>query len=199
MSLHRLSPDAGARADYDVSAAAFVDDKDRWAPIRIVAGEKHPQEDVAIVRLQKPPWSSWLTVTGSSGHQACEYDAWGYPVSVAESAATFEEAGLERPELIYTRGYVRRRISRELPISIFRGSAFYELSQQGGAGCSGGPVIMRTSLGQSMWKVFGVYVAEAASPPVAYAVRSDSFHLWEPQIVGRSILAESTEGSSTTP
>jgi hypothetical protein len=60
-----------------------------------------------------------------------------------------------RPELIFDRGYVRRRIPRELPISMYRGRMFYELNIVAGEACSGSPVIVRRG---TLWDVVGVYV-----------------------------------------
>jgi Trypsin-like peptidase domain len=175
-----------------VTAAAFVNANGAWVPIRIMAFEPHPTEDVAVVQLSEAPWASWLAISSTSEHQSCEYDSWGYPIAVAENAAKYEEAGLERPDLVFTRGYVRRRISRPLPSSIYRGDAFYELSEQAGHGCSGGPVIARNSLGRPLWKVCGIYIGECDGGfPAGYAVRTDAIHAWHPKLLGRCIELES--------
>jgi hypothetical protein len=174
--------------------AAFVNKANKWKAAPIIGCELHPDEDVAIVKLEGIARPSWLTIGGTSENQSCKYDAWGYPIVVAEQAAKYEEGGKDRPELIYTSGYVRRRISRPLPSRIFAGKCFYELSEQAGHGCSGGPVILQKSLGRSVWEVFGVYVGECdAGFQAGYAVRSDAFYSWRPRMLGRSVQEESLD------
>jgi hypothetical protein len=176
----------------DIAAVAFINNAGEWVPVRIISFESHPDEDVAVVKLEQAPWPSWLTISATSEHQACEYHAWGYPISIAESAAKYEEHGLERPDLVFTQGYVRRRISTPLPISIYRGTAFYELSEQAGHGCSGGPVISRSSVGRPLWSVCGVYIGELDGGfSASYCVRTDALHSWQPKAMGRSVRDES--------
>jgi hypothetical protein len=105
------------------------------------------------------------------------------------------EDGLQTPDLVFTSGYVRRRISRELPFSIYRGQTFYELSEVAGDGCSGGPVVkIPNTLSGGAWEIMGIYIgAGEAVTPVGYATRSDSFHSWEPQLLGRSVRDESLD------
>lgn len=177
-----------------IAAAAFINDAGAWVPVRILGFESHPSEDVAVVQLEQAPWPSWLAISEAAEHQSREYHAWGYPISVAEGSAKYEEHGLERPDLVFTQGYVRRRLSRPLPSSIFRGTAFYELSEQAGHGCSGGPVISRPSVGRPMWNVCGVYIGECDGGfPAGYGVRTDALHSWQPKVIGRSVRNESLD------
>lgn len=182
--------------DGDVGSvvACFVDSANKWVAVRIEAFEKHSAEDVAVAQLQVVMCSSWLVLTHLPQHQSRDYDLWGYPISVAELSSKYEEHGLEKPDLVYTRGYVRRRISGSLPVSIYRGNSFYELSDLGGQGCSGGPVIDRSSVATPAWDVFGVYVGECnAGFSAGYAVRSDSFYSWVPRLIGHSLRDESQD------
>lgn len=180
--------------DVEPVVACFVNSANNWVPTRVKAFEKHPTEDVAVAQLEEMTRGSWLVLTDRSEHQSRDYDLWGYPISVAELSAKYKEHGLEKPDLVYTRGYVRRRISEPLPTSIYRGSSFYELSDLGGNGCSGGPVIDHSSVGNPAWRVFGVYVGECnAGFSAGYAVRSDAFYAWIPALIGRSVRDESQD------
>jgi hypothetical protein len=173
------------------SVVGFVNDTE-WVPFRITAQEKHPSEDVAVIQLEAPRIASWLVISDKSENQSCTYDAWGYPFAIAELSRKYEEHQLESPDLVYTSGYVRRRISKPLPVSIYRGTAFYEMSEVAGEGCSGGPVIARRSIGKSSWDVIGVYVAAVdVGFEASYAVRSDAFFSWCPKIIGCSVREES--------
>jgi hypothetical protein len=180
--------------DANRMAVCFVNRNNQWVPIKVDQFEVHPTEDVAVLKLAFSAWGSWLVISSGSVHQTAEYDSWGYPISIAELAARYEEEQLLRPDLVYTRGYVRRRISQPLPVSIFIGTSFYELSEQAGNGCSGGPVIERQSVGSDFWRVMGVYIGESdAGFAASYAVRSDAFHDWQPEILGHSVQIESEQ------
>ena len=171
----------------------FIDDDNSWIGGRIIEYEKHPSEDIAILKLDgRKPRQSWLVLSGNSRFQSCKYDCWGYPIDIAEFSRKFGEEQLESPDLIYTHGYVRRRISKPFPFSLYRGSSFYELSEDGGSGCSGAPVIDVTSIGKGSWDVFGVYIGHATigECEASYAVRSDAICDWHPTILGRSLRDE---------
>jgi hypothetical protein len=98
-----------------------------------------------------------------------------------------------RPDLVYTQGYIRRRIS-DIPIPGIRGNGFFELSEVAGAGCSGSPVMLITS--GPAWLVIGVYVGQRIAAGddlvrVGYAAREDLFRDWVPDLLGVSVIAES--------
>ncbi|WP_447778734.1 S1 family peptidase [Variovorax boronicumulans] len=177
------------------SAVGAIDADGRWTPIRILSSEKHPSEDVAIVQLSEVPHPSWLVVSGEKENQSCTYDSWGYPIVIAELSKKYEEEGMDSPELVYTHGYIRRRISRGLPMSVYRGAAFYEISDIAGDGCSGGPVIKRESVGRPTWNVIGMYIgaAQIGGLQAAYATRADAFAGWCPQILNRTVSEESRD------
>ena len=173
-------------------AAGFKNPQGQWVPVKILAHECHSSEDVAVLQLDEVPVPSWLSIISDSENQSCTYDAWGYPISVAEIDKKYEAHGMENPELVYTHGYIRRRVSRSFPFGIYRGSAFYELSEVAGAGCSGGPMVLRKSVGQPKWKVIGIYVGEVTAGFFAgYATRADAFFNWSPKLIGKSIKGES--------
>ena len=177
----------------EVCHAFFVGTDSKWYAFKVIEYEKHPSEDVGVIRLDGI-FNSWISIHPNVENQSAEYESWGYPIEVAEQPKKYEQDGKENPDLIYTRGYVRRRISKELSFSIFRGENFYELSDMGGHGCSGGPIILRRrSTGPgSMWPVFGIYMGEnSTGTTVGYAVRAESFKDWQPSILTRTIKEES--------
>lgn len=163
----------------------------RWVSIKVIRTEKHMSEDVAVIKLDLQPTFSFFQISPTSEHSSCKYELWGYPSSVAdELKGTLPPPhnDITNPELIYNFGYFRRRISREMPYGIFRGSSFYELSEVAGSCCSGAPVVkLEQRSPASPWKVVGVYIGEQTSTghaAVGYAVRSDEFYSWVPDMLG---------------
>lgn len=177
------------------SAVGAINANGAWMPIRILDTEKHPTEDVAIIHLSSIPHPSWLVISHTPENQSCTYDAWGYPIVIAELSSKYEMHGKDSPDLVYTSGYIRRRVSHELPMSVYRGSAFYEISDIAGDGCSGGPVIKRQSGSRATWELIGVYIgaAQTSGMQVAYATRADAFANWHPKILGRTVHEESLD------
>lgn len=177
------------------AAVGAINTAGAWVPIRILGSEKHPTEDIAIVQLSSIPHPSWLVISPEPENQSCTYDSWGYPITIAELSSKYEEHGLDKPDLVYTHGYIRRRISCGLPMSVYRGAAFYEISDIAGDGCSGGPVIKKQSVGRPTWEIIGVYIgaAQIGGIQAAYATRADAFAEWRPKILNRSVSEESRD------
>lgn len=176
-------------------AVIGFNDGGKWLPLHIHESEKHDVEDVAAFRCDPVKTSSWLTIEEGPAVASDNYSAWGYPQDVAKLPEKYEEHKLQRPELIYTRGYIRRRISRELPVAFLRGKSFYEMSELAGHSYSGAPIIReRGPINRAPWKVIGIYVGEHRGEfQASYAVRSDSFHNWSPKILGRTLREESLD------
>jgi len=166
-----------------------------WLAFEIEKYEKHASEDVGIIKIKsEQEWNSILQVTDSPQNGSCEYNCYGYPHEIAKELQLLEENALDKPELIYTQGYVRRRISRELyPTMIYRGKQFYELSETVGGGNSGGPLILKTSIGKSKLEVFGIYIGE--NEKVGYGVRAEAFCDWIPDILGKTIKNEANNAT----
>jgi hypothetical protein len=181
--------------DLSAASAIFVHEG-AWHHVRVIAHEKHSSEDVGIVQFAPSPLierPSFYAVTGQMEYASRGVELWGYPRHVTEEPAREGHpngAPQVRPDLIFFSGYIRRRIGRELPISLFRGKMFYELSIVAGEACSGSPLIVRRG---ALWDVAGVYVGEETSSPayaVGYAAAADSFANWCPTIIGASIKCE---------
>ncbi|WP_426026426.1 hypothetical protein [Brevundimonas sp. TSRC1-1] len=159
-------------------------------PIRVLDFEQHPNEDVAVIKLEGS-WHSIIEVSVASENASCEYELWGYPERVAHeirsSARNAEDAAnAVRPDLIYNKGYVRRRISQPMPVSVYTGECFYELSEVAGSCCSGAPVIKRQRT-PGPWRAFGGYIGEETASghnSVGFSTRFDAIASWIPRLVG---------------
>jgi hypothetical protein len=138
------------------SAVLFVSKDDTWEAAVIQRVELYPMEDVALVWLEPGDYQSPLVLSRSQEYASGQYMLWGYPEAVLYDWA---DAGGASPDLVYSEGHIRRRITRDLPG--MRGRAFFELSTPAGAGCSGSPVTMRRPGMQ--WQVVGIYVGERRS------------------------------------
>jgi hypothetical protein len=172
--------------------ALMTVDANAWVAHGVVSWEKHPTEDVAVLKLQEPIGSSWLQLAGVWHGQTAPYRQFGYPSDVLHEVVK-EGHAQPRPDLVYTQGYIRRRISG-IPIPGIRGEGFFELSEVAGAGCSGSPVMLITS--GPAWLVIGIYVGQRITGGddlvrVGYAVREDMFRDWVPDLLGVSVIEES--------
>ena len=159
----------------------------------MISSERHPTEDVAILKLTDGIWKSFFRFSDQWEGSGGKYCMFGYP----EDAAYELEFGgtvTARPDMIYTEGYIRRKISHS--IHAIYGTSFFEVSDVAGPGCSGGPIFKP---GSGIWDVIGVYVGEKINDratSVAYAVRADAFVDWVPSILGCKIMAESQNATA---
>jgi hypothetical protein len=176
------------------ATALFVGDGN-WTAVQITDLENHPSEDVAVVKLEGDEWYSIHKVSQANEHASQDVMMWGYPEKIAEeirqaSSDPFLKDYGVRPDLVYMKGYIRRRISREMPVGIIIGSAFYEISEAAGSCYSGAPVCPQQA-GRT-FEIIGTYVGEetAGRHHVGITVRSDAFSEWEPAISGLPLHAE---------
>ena len=180
----------GKQSDEDVMVGLFQSNSE-WHVFEIIEYEKHPSEDVGIIKIQGQGWKSFLTITDIPQNSTCEYHCWGYPHETAKELRKLDENALDRPELVFTQGYIRRRISRELyPTMIYRGIQFYEVSETIGGGGSGGPIILKNSVGKKVWQAIGIYIGEKEDRNIGYAVRAEAFANWIPKILKKPIIEE---------
>lgn len=174
---------------------ALFSDRSGWVAIPVIDAETHPTEDVGILKLAGDEWHSIMQVAPTKEHSSGEYHLWGYPERVAKEVRAFAKSAEEyerivRPDLVFNKGYIRRRIQGKLPVSVYRGEAFYELSQVAGSCCSGAPVINVRSMRGSHWEVFALYIGEETSSShaaVGYATRFDAIREWRPKILGTTL------------
>jgi len=167
-------------------------------PFLIVDHEKHPTEDVGILRLENHNLKSFLAISNKRYLHSTPYIAWGYPRETAEELLFIRENADLFPDIIFIEGYIRRVIHHELRLTIFKGNRFYEVSDLGGPGYSGSPVIAKNSLNMNLWEVLGIYIGEKDGliAPVGYVVPSRNFFDWKPNILGCTIIEESNRGNT---
>jgi hypothetical protein len=164
-------------------------------PFEVIGFERHPTQDVGIIKINHDSFTSWLEIDQIRQMASAEYHSWGYPIETAKEKGKLVDGYPPVPTLIFTKGYIRRTINREIyPTMIYFGNAYYEVSDLGGGGYSGAPIIFQNSINHPKWKVIGVYVGEKSeSPAVGYVIRSDSFYDWVPKMLGCTVREESVK------
>jgi hypothetical protein len=160
-----------------------------WKMHTVIQSEVHPSEDVALLKLADISGKSFLRLSSSPESSSFRYMQWSYPEEVVNELVEHGKV-LNRPDLVYLEGYIRRRLSG-LPLLGIRGSSFYELSEPGTVGCSGSPIIDRN--GGPTWKVTGIFVGNRRTQidngynAVGYAVRTESLAEWASYIIGKNV------------
>ncbi len=176
----------------------FVDSDNKWCINPLKQFNLHPKEDLAVFQLNKPPpppppRPSPLLVSDEWVGSSLNFMSFGYPQDILhEDYENRDEMGrvLQRPNEVYIEGYIRRRLTLNLPS--IKGSSFLELSTLVGKGFSGSPIIEKQA--GTFWQVIGIYVAEKindqAVGSVGYAVRAESFANWVPEILDKPVCQE---------
>ena len=167
----------------EILAAMMVHEDGSWTGHNFSHAEKHPNQDIAILKMHNC-FQSPLIIQDADIRSASEYHMFGYPVD-AMYELTHPQTGRAhgRPDLVYYKGYVRRRMS--FPIFSMTGDAFYELSEPAHKGCSGSPVFQ---IKHTVWNVIGVYLGVRINNEnliLSYALRFDAIKDWIPETLGR--------------
>lgn len=177
----------------DGTIVALLADGHGWRAFLIQEFEIHHTEDVAIMSIAPPSgetqWSAFTTFSARPIRSSAKYHLWGYPQDAAYELVKDGMASV-RPDLVYSEGHVRRRVT-SVPLPKIMGSRFLELSGVAGGGCSGSPVLDRAP--GNHWDLVGVYVGERLddrSTSVGYASRLEEMADWTPSITGRTLRAE---------
>jgi len=186
------------------SVGIVINHQQKWHYCSISGVETHPVEDVCLFTLEQldedVSWQSFLRPSSAPQYASLNYSLWGYPADVLYEVVHGGFAS-PRPDLVYSEGHVRRRMS-DISLEHLRGRNFYELSQRGGSGFSGGPVISNRSLGpSSVWQVVGIYIGERVSGEgisVGYATRLDSIAAWRPALLNGSSIFGDEDSSVVT-
>lgn len=191
-----------------ILAGMFVDKAiNQWKIFPINLVDTHPAEDVALLKFNGDHWKeTTIRVSFEMQFSSFEYKLFGYPnANLYEDVDITDNLGrvLGRPDLIYSLGHIRRRVSYSLPG--IKGNCFYELSQPVGAGCSGSPIFKSIN---GIWEVVGIYIADkSVSIPfgaynkdleweiqtidlpgvLAYAVRMDDLKDWKPKTLNNTL------------
>jgi hypothetical protein len=178
----------------DTFAGMFLPPDNAWTALLVESQELHPSEDVGLIKVQGNEWASIFAFSSEHVNSSFNYESFGYP----EDALNENFNGLlpdgtvrPRPDLVFTRGYVRRRISWSPRIPNVVGTSFVEPSAVAGRGCSGSPILRIGA--QQRWPVVGIYVGgrlNDVGTSVAYAVRAETFAEWVPRLLGHSLASE---------
>ncbi len=165
-----------------------------WTAFEIQEWEKHPEHDVAVLRIGTQEGRQWNSIVEGTVAEtptgSLRYHQWGYPDDVFWEIVENDRT-VARPDLVFVEGHVRRRI-RNVEIPRVSGSLFVELSTVAGPGCSGSPVFGKIP-GRATFSLAGVYLGEKLndrSTSVGYALPVDAFVDWEPALLGRTVGAE---------
>ncbi|MFE6095976.1 serine protease [Streptomyces massasporeus] len=166
-------------------AALFADAAGNWRAAAVVHVDRHPTQDVAVLRLEPGRYASPFTFGRSQEQASLGYTLWGYPEAILYETHV-DGVAVPRPDLVYSQGHIRRRISRPVAVPEITGDRFFELSTPAGSACSGAPVLS-TRPGRQ-WEVIGVYVGQHHSInglgivdlAVGYAVRTADLDLDAP-------------------
>ncbi|MBB4855247.1 hypothetical protein HNP40_002648 [Mycobacteroides chelonae] len=191
---HVMRDLADASVDTDaIPAALFAPPSGGWEFRRVVAHELHPSEDAALFRLEDDDYFSPYSLVADEQYASAHYALWGYPEDIQHEK--MGEGGGLRPDLVYSEGHIRRRISGSLPIRTIPGESFFELSTPAGSCCSGAPVSI---CGPKIWSIVGIYVGElrneANTLAVGYATRAAALvERWP------ALFTNDTDSSSVCP
>ena len=173
-------------------AARLIDDEvSAWRFVNVLDAEYHPTEDVALVQLKPPElgaeWGSIYRLSADPVAAGQPYYLHGYPEDTWYERV--QSQGFIRPELVFSEGHIRRRIT-DVAFPNIKGAALLELSQVGDAGCSGSPVFDRRPWRST--EVIGVYIGErtdSLATSVGYAARVEALTGWVPGMLGQDIIA----------
>ena len=67
-----------------------------------------------MLKLAERLTPSWMRLAGTWEGQSLPHRSWGYPENVMYEAVD-NGVAQPRPDLVYTQGYIRRRVSSSLP------------------------------------------------------------------------------------
>ncbi|MBE8564718.1 S1 family peptidase [Vibrio sp. OPT20] len=186
----------------------FVDKAtNKWQMFNADRADTHPTEDVTLLKMRGwTPFQTDVRVSFDLQFASFEYQLFGYPnANLYENVDARDASGavLGRPDLIYSKGHIRRRTSFALPG--IKGKQLYELSQPVGAGCSGSPVFQSKN---GIWEVAAIYIADKTETiafetldnnldkkiefieiagSMSYAVRMDALKDWVPANCGKTL------------
>lgn len=180
--LHGLAPDDGH---------VLLVDADGYTPVKIVDSERHPTEDLALLKLSGGAGRSIFRLSDKTAEVGFTFQMWGYPddagseLEQALASGDRTHGGAPRPELMYLTGYVRRWIGSGQPGGA---ASRYDLSLEAGDAFAGAPVI---NAAEGVWHVMGVYLGDkTTSPSGGLAMRMRDLGAWAPNLLGTTLFKE---------
>ena len=93
--------------------AMFVDENNQWVAFDIVQSETHPEEDVALIKINCNALKSFFCLNNAFETQSLEYKQFAYPDDMMYELEDFGRS-IGRPDMIYLQGYIRRRTNHLL-------------------------------------------------------------------------------------
>jgi len=169
--------------------------------------ERHPTEDVALLRLSiKGQIWGMLRLDERRLSPEREVEVLGYPEETFYERLRSDGKAPYHPQIVNTRAYIRRLVDNTDHRMRGGGESFYELSQLAGDGCSGAPTIAYDAPGSKTYKVIGIYKGQrqmtssrGITSSVGYATRSEMFAGWCPAILGRTLVQEANPPDAVEP
>jgi hypothetical protein len=185
------------QSEKDIARVLFPD-PEGWDACLIRTGEVHPTEDVGILKIDLPrPIVSPVLFASKEPLPSLEYNMWAYPEIIAREIEFHErppDALDFNPSPVYFRGYIRRKLpySPNPSFDIYIGKHFYEVSEIGGACCSGAPLsTIATPLDATPPGVFAIYIGEEQEQRrCGYAMNLMRVLDWIPESLGKPIRDE---------
>ena len=97
-----------------------------WELAGVQGVETHPVEDVALIRLEPGDYHSPFKLSHFHAHASSQYGV-GYPDAILRELPPGRDSmTLPRPDLAYSEGHIRRRLT-DIPSSRSLGAKLYEL------------------------------------------------------------------------
>lgn len=199
--------DIKVEANQAIVALFINKETNKWEIFNADRADTHPTEDVAVLKMRQGTWyKTDVKISFEMQFASFEYQLFGYPcANLYEDVDVKDQFGsvLGRPDLIYSKGHIRRRVSFKLPS--IKGNCLYELSEPVGSGCSGSPIFKSKN---GIWEVIGIYIADKTESAVfegydkdlnwtiqsfelsgslSYAVRMDAIKDWVPKNVNKTL------------
>ncbi|WP_326549990.1 S1 family peptidase [Micromonospora sp. NBC_01813] len=186
---------------------AFFRLPNRWAAVHVLAAERHPTEDVALLRLSIKG-QIWGMLRLDDRRLSPEHgvEVLGYPEETFYERLRPDGTASYNPQIVNTRAYIRRLVNNPDHDMRGGGESFYELSQLAGDGCSGAPAVAYDAPGSKTYKVVGIYKGQrqmtssgGITTSVGYATRSEMFAGWCPDILCQTLLKEANPPDGVEP
>lgn len=153
-----------------------------WSSRALEQVHIHQREDAACAKVSGDLPASPIRVSGDHVHASLSWIAWGYPDEVQFEVITAGQTQ-RRPDLVCAKGYVRRRLS-DLALPGISGRSFLELSEAGGSGFSGAPILAESASAEG-WDLYGIYVGEKTSEQsnrtIGFATPASDLKRWADQ------------------
>lgn len=98
----------------------------------VQGAEPHPVEDMALIRLEPGDYHSPFKLSRFHAHASSQYMVWGYPDAILRELPPGRDSmTLPRPDLAYSEGHIRRRLTDIPLVNGPLGAKFYAERHRG--------------------------------------------------------------------